>query len=92
MMSTSATQVLWFVVLGLLGGVTYIIVNSEKWADLKTFSAYKRYVIGGIVGFLYNILYSDYSFPNSIMCFVAGYMGVTFIEGLLNRLSKSNGA
>lgn len=92
MIPTSITQVLWFVVLGLLGGVTYIIVNSEKWADLTTFAACKRYVIGGIVGFLYNILYSDYSFPNSIMCWVAGYMGVTFIEGLLSRFTKKNEA
>jgi hypothetical protein len=84
-------EVLWFIFLGLLGGITYAIINSKKWADLITFSSCKRYIIGVIIGFLYNILYSEYSFPNTIMCWVSGYMGVTFIEGLLNRFLKKNG-
>lgn len=86
----SPEAIIWFIVLGVLGGVTYVIVNSEKWSDIGTFSAFKRYVIGGISGFLYSILYSDYSFPNSIMCFVSGYMGTTFIESLVKRFSKNN--
>ena len=81
-------QIIWFVFLGLLGGITYVFINSDSVDDLTQFEAFKRYIIGGVVGFLYNILYSDYGFPNSIMCFVSGYMGITFIEGLIDRLSS----
>ena len=81
-------QYLWFMFLGLLGGVTYVVINSDGWNDMASFDSCKRYVIGLIVGLLYNHLYSDYSFPNSIMCWVAGYMGISFIEGLINRFTK----
>lgn len=79
---------LWFILLGLLGGFTFIVVNSEKFEELIAFYAFKRYLIGAIVGFLYRILYSEHSFPNSIMCFVAGYMGTTFIQGLIDRFKR----
>ena len=78
----------WFMFLGLLGGVTHAIINSKKWSDLTSFTSGKRYAIGVISGFIYNILYSDYSFPNSIMCWIAGYMGISFIEGVIERFAK----
>ena len=78
-------QILWFVFLGLLGGISYVFINSDSIDDLTKYESLKHYVISGIAGFLYNILYSDHSFPNSIMCFVAGYMGTTFINGLVDK-------
>ena len=82
-------EILWFVFLGLLGGLTYIVMESESWNDLITYNAFKRYLLGAIVGFLYNILHSEYSYPNSMMCFVSGYAGTTFIESLSQRYARS---
>lgn len=83
-------QIIWFIFLGLLGGVTYIFINSDSIDDLITFEAFKKYIVGGIAGLLYFILYSDYGFPNSIMCFVSGYSGTSFIKGLIDKLRKNN--
>jgi len=81
-------QILWFIVLGFVGGFTYILVEkAQKWEDLTTFSSVKRYVLGGIVGGLYWIAYSEYNYPNMLMTFVSGYMGTSFIEALVKRLS-----
>ena len=80
---------LWYVFLGFLGGFTYILVEkAEKVEDLIAFYAFKRYVLGGIVGFLYNIGHSEHGFPNSLMCFVSGYAGVTFIQSIINRFRR----
>ena len=79
---------LWFVFLGLFGGFTFILIYSEKWEDLIKFSAFKRYMIGAVVGFLFNILHSEYSFPNSITCFVYGFSGTTLIEMLALRYER----
>ena len=81
-------HVIYFMFLGLLGGVTYVIINIDGWEGLTSFNSCKRYVIGTISGYIYDILYSDYSFPNAIMCWVAGYMGITFIEGIINRFTE----
>lgn len=79
-------NVLLFVALGALGGFTYILMEkAEKWADLVTFFAFKRYVLGAIVGYLYNMGYSTWSFPDGLMCFVSGYAGTTFIQSLVSR-------
>lgn len=78
---------MWFVFLGFLGGFTYVLMDmAEKWEDLIAFPAFKRYTLGAIVGFVYDIGYSAHNFPNGIMCFVSGYAGTTFIESLMSRL------
>jgi len=77
-----------FTVLGLLGGCAWVLNWAKGWEELKSFEATRRIILGGIIGFLYNFLHSDYSFPNSVMAFVAGYMGTDFIAGLLERFKK----
>jgi len=75
-----------FIFLGLLGGFTYILAEvAEKWDDLLTFSSFRRYALGAIVGYLYHIGYSTWDLPNSLMCWVSGYMGTHFIEALIRR-------
>ena len=86
----SLDQIIWFVFLGFLGAATHILVSSKQFSDLIKFDAVKTYAIGIIVGFLYDILYSDYNFPNFLMCWVAGYMGTDFIEKLLERFGKNS--
>lgn len=81
----SVTDTVQFVLLGFLGGLAYALLKSEDWADLIKFSLARRLIVGTIVGYLYNILYSNYDFPNMIMCFVSGYAGVEFIEGLVHK-------
>ena len=83
-------QIIWFIFLGLLGGITHILIESKSFPDLIKFDALKTYLISGIVGFLYNFLYSDYNFPNFIMCWVAGYMGTDFIKKLLENYGNKN--
>jgi len=85
-MVLSFPEVVVFVLLGLLGGFTYILVEvAKKWEDLLTFSAFRRYALGAIVGYLYHIGYSTWTLPNSLMCWVSGYMGTHFIEALVRR-------
>jgi len=93
----TSLEIIWFIFLGLLGGFTYILVEkAEKLEDLIDFYAFKRYILGGIVGLIYHIGYSESSFPNSIMCFVSGYASVTFIQSIIKRrasylISAANG-
>jgi len=84
----SVTTIIVFVLMGLIGGIAHVIIDSESWEDLKKFSSFKTMVIGGIAGFVYSFLYSDYSFPNGAMAFVTGYMGTDFIKSLIDRLGK----
>ena len=81
-------EIICFIGFGILGAIAYVLINSDELSDLKTYDAFKRYVLGGISGLIYFVLYSEYDFPNSIMCFVSGYSGVSFIEGIVNKLTK----
>jgi len=71
--------------MGVLGAIVYLFNKSEDWGDLITFDAFKRYALGAISGYIYQILYSAYDWPNSIMCIVSGYMGVDFLLGLFKK-------
>lgn len=75
-----------FIVLGLLGALVYVILWSKTYADLLSYSSFRHVIVGSVVGYVYSILYSDYGFPDFIMCFVAGYMGPDFIEALIEKM------
>lgn len=76
------------ILLGLVGGIANVIVWAKSWADLKEFSAFRTIIMGGIVGFVYIFLHSDYGFPNTIMTFIAGYAGTDFIRGIIEKFGK----
>ena len=76
------------IVMGVLGGTANVIISADSWDDLKKFSSFKRVVIGGIAGFLYNFLHHDYNFPNAVMTFVVGYSGTDFVQKLMEKLKK----
>jgi len=80
-----------FVVLGLLGGIAYVILWSKGYEELKSYANFRHAVVGAITGYVYSILYSDYKFPNFMMAFIAGYMGPDFIQGLLERMKPKGG-
>ena len=88
-MDPGMAKVLWFVFLGFLGGLAYVLMEmAKKWGDLITFPAFKRYALGAITGLVYFIGYSERNFPNGIMCFVSGFAATAFIQSLVNRLSR----
>jgi len=72
--------IVWFAFLGLLGGVAYVLL----WRIKDAYEAARYLVLGGIVGFVYSFLYSDYSFPNFVMAFVTGFAS----EAFLDRISE----
>jgi len=77
-----------YVVMGVLGSILYILMWSKNLCDVKSFEALRHILIGGIVGFVYYYLHTDYNFPNGIMSLVAGYMGPDFVEALVERLGS----
>jgi len=46
-------------------------------------------LLGPFIGFFYHLLYSEYNFPNTIMCIVAGYSGSGFIIWVMELLKKT---
>jgi len=74
-----------FALLGLLGGLAHALMLAKKWEDLKKVTAFRRVVIGAIVGFLYYFIWSEWNFPNAVMAWVAGYWGTTFLEEFAER-------
>jgi len=79
---------LYFSLLGFLGAVLHVLVEARKLEDLRSFAAARHMAIGAIVGFIYYILYTDYSFPDTLMALVAGYAGADFIEVLIERYAR----
>lgn len=79
-------ELLKFIFMGLIGGFTFIMIKAKGWDEFKEFTTVRRVIVGGIAGFLYYFVYSEWDFPNIVMSFVSGYMGTDFIEGLINKL------
>lgn len=79
--------ILWFAILGLAGGLTHVFVESKVWQDLIKFESIRQMILGAISGGVYWFLYSEHSFPNTIMAWVVGYMGTDFIISLIQKYS-----
>jgi len=78
-------DILLFVFHGFLGALLSMMLWSKSYRDLYDYAAIRSYVVGAIVGYIYYYLYSEYAFPNAVMCIVAGYFGQDFVEALLSR-------
>lgn len=78
-----------FILHGLLGAFLNVLIWAKKPEDLKEFETAKVYVIGAIAGYIYYLLYQNYSFPDSFMAVVFGYFAKDTIESLLERFKPS---
>ena len=45
--------IIQFIVMGFLGGLTFVLIKAKGWEDVKKFSMIRRLIIGGICGLLY---------------------------------------
>jgi hypothetical protein len=77
--------------MGFLGALLYVLVWSSSLKDLWSYSSLRHLLVGLIVGYIYSVLHSEYSFPNSVMAAVAGYMGPDFAAGLIEKLKPKIG-
>ena len=81
-------EILWFILFGAIGGTAYVFMVAEKWEEFREFNSQKRIILGGIVGFIYFYMHSDWGYPNAVMTIVSGYMGPTFIDQLIEKRRK----
>ncbi|MEM2352454.1 MAG: hypothetical protein QXT26_08620 [Thermoproteota archaeon] len=72
--------------LGLVGALLYVLIWSRKWEDLRTYEVFRHLAVGVVSGYIYSILHTEYSFPNSVMAVVVGYFGPDLMQALLERL------
>jgi len=81
-------ELLMFTVLGAIGGLAYILVNTNSLEEALQYRYLKHIMLGGIAGLMYYFLYSNYSFPDGVMAIVSGYASADFIPALAKRLMK----
>jgi len=64
------------------------VIQSKGWDDFLKFESWKRYILGPFSGLFYSLLYSEYSFPNSVMAAVFGYFSIDLIPWVMEILKK----
>lgn len=84
-MDVAVWTAILYTLMGLLGGLTYVLIKARTWEDVVRFRYAKRILLGAIIGLVYFQLHSEYSFPNTIMAWVAGYMGSDAVIALIDR-------
>jgi len=87
MMSIDLYEILYFMLMGLIGGFLHVIINADGFDSLTTFSSLKRLILGPCSGFIYSLLYSEYNFPNSLMAIASGWLGTDFIIKIMLKFS-----
>jgi uncharacterized YccA/Bax inhibitor family protein len=84
-------ELIAFTILGAIGGLAYILVNTNSLEEALQYRYMKHLVLGGIAGLMYYFLYSNYSFPDGVMAIVSGYASADFIPALARRLLRGGG-
>lgn len=77
---------LFFIVSGTLGGLANALLWSRRWLDLAGFTFWRSIALGAIAGYLYYLMYTEWSLPDSVVAFVFGYAFKDAIEGLVARV------
>jgi ABC-type uncharacterized transport system permease subunit len=82
------SQILHFIGMGAIGAFLAVLVWAKEAKELYSFDVLKSLCIGAVVGYLYSLLYENYSFPDLIMACVAGYFGKDFVEAFFEKLKQ----
>jgi uncharacterized membrane protein YeaQ/YmgE (transglycosylase-associated protein family) len=77
---------LYYIIAGLLGGLTSGLLWARSWQDLKAFDFFRSVALGAIGGFVFFLAHSEWNLPNSVTAFVFGYMFKDFIEALVEQV------
>lgn len=88
MIALNIPEILLFILVGILGGLTYVFMVADSWDNFREFNSQKRMILGGIIGFIYFYLHSDWGYPNAVMTWVSGYMGPTFVDQFIEKRKK----
>jgi len=79
----------YFILVALLGGAVFTILESRSWADLRR----RRNVgllglasIGGLAWYLY---YPTWGLPSAIVAFMFGWLASSLSESLVKRIKPS---
>jgi hypothetical protein len=81
-------QTLHFIIQGVIGAFLATLFWAKSWSDLKSFESLRHILVGAIAGYIYSILYSEYNFPNLIVCTVMGYFGKDALEAIFEKFKK----
>jgi hypothetical protein len=82
-------EILVFTVLGALGGLAYILVNTSSLEEATQYVYLRRIALGAIAGLAYYFLYANYNFPDGLMAMISGYAATDFIPALARRMSRA---
>jgi len=74
-----------FVLIGLLGGITHSFLLARNWSELRQLSFAKSVWAGAVAGLLFYLIHSQWTVPNGIVCFFAGWWGRMFLMSLAKR-------
>jgi hypothetical protein len=77
-----------FMVLGAVGGLAYILVNTDSLEEALQYVYIRRIALGAIAGLAYYFLYAGYNFPDGLMAMISGYAATDFIPALARRMSR----
>ena len=87
-MDLTTGAIILSILLGMIGGAAHLLVDATCWGDCIKFPMLKKVALGAIVGGLYLIVRREWNFPDGVMTFITGYMGVDFILGLIEQGKK----
>lgn len=80
---------LYFTLMGLLGALSYTLIWSRDINDLKKYESIRHLVIGAVVGYIYWILHREHGYPDTVMAYVAGWMGADFISAVIDKYTNT---
>jgi hypothetical protein len=80
---------LLFIVSGLAGGLAHGLLWARGWRDLTSFEFFRAIMLGGIGGFVFFLIHTEWSVPNGVVAFVFGYAFKDVIDALAEKVRLS---
>jgi hypothetical protein len=78
-----------FIISGLLGGVASALLWAKGWQDLKKYDVFRAVVLGAIGGYLYYLMHSQWSAPDTVVAFFIGYSFKDIAEALAEKIKQA---
>jgi hypothetical protein len=81
-------ELIYYVLIGLAGGVAAAILSAEDWEDFKKYHIWQSIFGGPLGGLLFYLVHTEWSIPNGVTAFIYGFAFKEIVKGLRDKILR----
>jgi hypothetical protein len=81
-------ELIYYMLVGLAGGIAAAILSAQDWEDFKKYHIWQSILGGPLGGLLFYLMHTEWSIPNSVTAFIYGFAFKEVVKSLREKILR----